>query len=298
MAQDNVTSIQKSTGAISHRRINLIRAICDENENAVRLLSRIGKDQQAFIISRWKMGRSIDELLDGERGQYGENAVEAIADHTGMHPNTIYECRRFYTTTPDGPERWMESVIAANGIVLWKNVRLLIAQKTDVETLGAQGALERRIYSVDKRIERLEQDMSEIARDARSNGIAPDLKEKVLGVADRVVDVRINGFVGFSKQLTPRDDQHLEFVRQLPCAFCHANPPSEPHHVETSGTAIKGSDYSCVPVCRECHNDIHNLGNWSFQTKVNLLFAEAIAATLHERLTGEQIKLPKRPPLS
>ena len=184
MAQDNVTSIQKSTGAISHRRINLIRAICDENENAVRLLSRIGKDQQAFIISRWKMGRSIDELLDGERGQYGENAVEAIADHTGMHPNTIYECRRFYTTTPDGPERWMESVIAANGIVLWKNVRLLIAQKTDVETLGAQGALERRIYSVDKRIERLEQDMSEIARDARSNGIAPDLKEKVLGVAN------------------------------------------------------------------------------------------------------------------
>lgn len=60
------------------------------------------------------------------------------------------------------------------------------------------------------------------------------------------------------KQKIPRDKKYLAWVKTLPCIECQAPGPSEPHHTETGGTGIKGSDYSAVPLCNKHHQEWHN----------------------------------------
>lgn len=59
------------------------------------------------------------------------------------------------------------------------------------------------------------------------------------------------------KPTTSRDAQYLDWIRSLPCALCGHPSPSDPHHTASGGVSKTGSDYSAIPVCRCCHNDIH-----------------------------------------
>jgi len=68
------------------------------------------------------------------------------------------------------------------------------------------------------------------------------------------------------------------------------------HHVETGGTAIKGSDYSCVPVCDHHHtvgtNALHRIGHRNFEKKHGVSFAMAIATYLHVFFAESPIRFP------
>lgn len=62
-----------------------------------------------------------------------------------------------------------------------------------------------------------------------------------------------------------RSDEYLDYIRTLPCYIC-SRYPAEPHHAETGGVSLKGSDFSCVPLCRHHHRELHDvLGAHSFQ---------------------------------
>ncbi len=272
----------------------IIREIRAENEQALGFLQSIAEGQRAFVVCRWRMGRLINDLLGSEIAAYGSGAAEHIASETGLHVNTIYDCRRFFLAVPDGPEQWIDSVVERYGIVLWKNARALWIDKTDEETLGVDGAHERRLHRIERRAEQLEHDMQEVARNARSNDVTPDLKRETLGVAERVLDVTQGGFTDHAKPRTPRDSAHLAYVRQLPCAFCGQVPPSDPHHVEKTATGKTGNDYSCVPMCRTCHELIPEIGIQTLQVQADITFGEAIAQTLAHRIGGQFIQLPKR----
>jgi len=69
------------------------------------------------------------------------------------------------------------------------------------------------------------------------------------------------------KQKTPRDKKYLAWIKTLPCQVCRTPGATEPHHTETGGIGIKGSDYSCVPLCHVCHQKLHmkqsKSGMWS-----------------------------------
>ena len=60
------------------------------------------------------------------------------------------------------------------------------------------------------------------------------------------------------KRVTPRDEKYRDWVKTLPCLECMKPAPSEAHHTETGGIGIKGSDYSCVPLCLNHHAEWHN----------------------------------------
>lgn len=47
--------------------------------------------------------------------------------------------------------------------------------------------------------------------------------------------------------------EFLRFVRQLPCAFCGEDPPSDPHHYPGRGRLGATQDHRTCPVCRLCH---------------------------------------------
>jgi hypothetical protein len=64
-----------------------------------------------------------------------------------------------------------------------------------------------------------------------------------------------------------RRQQHLAFIRQLPCVACGNAAPSEAAHVRTGtdgGVGVKPADRYAVPLCTACHAKQHRIGELSF----------------------------------
>lgn len=76
---------------------------------------------------------------------------------------------------------------------------------------------------------------------------------------------------------------HAETIRALPCCACGAPGPSDPHHVVSRGAG--GTAQHQVPLCRNCHRLLHQIGRRTFEAlrKVSLV---VIAAELWERYGG------------
>lgn len=69
------------------------------------------------------------------------------------------------------------------------------------------------------------------------------------------------------RRSTPRrssrvhDEPYLAAVRALPCISCSAPPPNDPHHAATwkRGLGQRCDDTDAVPLCRLCHDQLHDL---------------------------------------
>jgi hypothetical protein len=62
-------------------------------------------------------------------------------------------------------------------------------------------------------------------------------------------------------------EQHLAFIRQLPCVACDQAPPSEAAHIRSGsdgGAGMKPSDRFSLPLCTECHALQHQFGELRF----------------------------------
>ncbi len=72
-----------------------------------------------------------------------------------------------------------------------------------------------------------------------------------------------HGHVSFFKIKNEINDRLREWIRQQPCLICQ-KAPSDPHHVKSrgSGGIDKGN---LIPLCREHHSKIHNVGRLSFE---------------------------------
>jgi hypothetical protein len=56
-----------------------------------------------------------------------------------------------------------------------------------------------------------------------------------------------------------RDRLYRAFVRTFPCAACGRCEQSEAAHTgHDGGMSEKASDYSCVPLCAQCHQQYDN----------------------------------------
>jgi len=56
-----------------------------------------------------------------------------------------------------------------------------------------------------------------------------------------------------------KSEKYLKFVRSLPC--CHCKKPAEPHHIigicYMGVMGSKASDLHTMPLCRDCHEEVH-----------------------------------------
>lgn len=84
------------------------------------------------------------------------------------------------------------------------------------------------------------------------------------------------------RRATMRNSHYLEFLREGSCNIC-LREPAEPHHafrylagISYGGLGKKGSDYLAVPLCRQCHNQIHS----SFSADYSLNFLQLIVMNL------------------
>lgn len=80
----------------------------------------------------------------------------------------------------------------------------------------------------------------------------------------------------------PRDEDYKAWIRTLPCAGCGMDGRSEAAHTgNDGGMSIKASDYSCVPLCTDCHTQApgayHRIGKRAFEQTSGLCFADLAA---------------------
>ena len=98
----------------------------------------------------------------------------------------------------------------------------------------------------------------------------------------------------------PRDEDYKAWIRTLPCISCGIAACSEAAHTGSDGgMSIKASDYSCVPLCADCHREAagayHRIGKRAFEKEWGICFADHVAK-LNEAWAQERaLKSIQRP---
>jgi hypothetical protein len=79
-------------------------------------------------------------------------------------------------------------------------------------------------------------------------------------------------------QKPARDWKYRSWIRSLPCVGCGLDPAGEAAHTGSDGgMSQKASDYSCVPLCSDCHtlgpDAYHRIGKAAFEVRRNVRLA-------------------------
>jgi len=76
----------------------------------------------------------------------------------------------------------------------------------------------------------------------------------------------------FFKEPPDRDEDYKKWISTLPCVACGRRNPegNDPHHTETGGRGIKGSDYSCISLCHQHHQEVHARGKKTFAKRYGI----------------------------
>lgn len=72
-----------------------------------------------------------------------------------------------------------------------------------------------------------------------------------------------------------RNWKYRQWIRTLPCSICGLEPCGEAAHTGSDGgMRLKASDYSCIPLCTNCHTfgpaSYHVLGRDAFERRFAL----------------------------
>jgi len=78
-----------------------------------------------------------------------------------------------------------------------------------------------------------------------------------------------------------RNARYRAWIRSLPCCLCGLEPAGEAAHTgRDGGMGQKASDYSCVPLCRNCHtqnaDSYHRLGRAEFERRHRVDLADLV----------------------
>ena len=66
------------------------------------------------------------------------------------------------------------------------------------------------------------------------------------------------------KDTAYRNPKYLQFIDTKPCVVCSRKATHHHENLCGKGTALKCSDYECLPLCLECHNKRHDQGKYTF----------------------------------
>jgi hypothetical protein len=74
----------------------------------------------------------------------------------------------------------------------------------------------------------------------------------------------------------PRDKAYMAWIREMPCIAGRLEGRSEAAHTGTDGgMSQKASDYSCVPLCADCHTQApgayHRAGKGTLERRPPLI---------------------------
>lgn len=199
-------------------------------------------------------------------------------------------------------DRWLQT----GGYKTQEHIYRLSRIKEDPNILGPEGMnelllrdTERAVESIDRMQESDEKTsisvvLSESARAAlekSGDGIAGDPELVVVEITNTETGEVTERAV--EKVFMDPPDEFWEMVRQCYCISCGAPGPSDPHHVEQGGWALKGSDWTIIPLCRTCHTLAEDNPPKRFRELTGLDQGHAVARILHIWVTkGLDLSIP------
>lgn len=180
-------------------------------------------------------------------------------------------------------ERWIdETKQLRNGPVYWIDVQeRLFGGRSNPKIIGQEAADQRDYYSVEKGVEALERIVCRSTPgDEEAEGALEGVRQSMLGLTLLPQD----------SPPTVRDPSYRAFVRRYGCVICEH--PAEAHHaLGYRGMATKPSDYTCVPLCRDHHNELHRTSTLHMEEKYDVRFLETAFNLFHRYATGRWLTL-------
>lgn len=99
-----------------------------------------------------------------------------------------------------------------------------------------------------------------------------------------------------------RSDEYRKFVSSLTCARCKCHPLNTCHHIKgighMSGAGLKAPDQYSMPLCQECHDELHRKSHpdvvrcqWEWVARTQGLFIERMVDSIGHGEVDNLIKL-------
>ena len=108
----------------------------------------------------------------------------------------------------------------------------------------------------------------------------------------------------FLKQPVGRCEAYLAWVRTLPCRCCNrwptADRANEAHHRIGHGrcSTTKVSDFEVMPLCLECHANLHRMGWDAWEKSYDIDQRAACLETLFKSLDADLFTFNKKKALT
>ena len=76
---------------------------------------------------------------------------------------------------------------------------------------------------------------------------------KRCGMSNVILEIASTGLRRWTKPA--RDTEYLRWIKCFACMACGSTVMVDPAHTGPHGISQKASDYSCIPLCRKCHDE-------------------------------------------
>jgi hypothetical protein len=77
--------------------------------------------------------------------------------------------------------------------------------------------------------------------------------------------------IALDKPTRIRDPELLAEFRKLRCMACGSLPPNDCHHIKSKGSGGGDDSFNLLTLCRVCHSNVHQFGDFKFYTKYSHL---------------------------
>lgn len=215
--------------------------------------------------------KTVEEISVRLNAEYGLRAGKTL----------LYQCAKLYALLAGDYQRFLDWIANRKRRfgrpVYWYDVvNDLLGGKNNPAVIGREAAdeqdyrdAERALESIEKIIERANRGNEEAA------GVLEGFRQTVLGLM----------LLSPNPSSTPRSGEYLRYVASYACLVCGL--PSEPHHaVGRRGKGLKPSDFGCVPLCRDHHEQLHRSGRRAFERFHRTSLLEAAFNLVHRYITG------------
>ena len=256
-------------------------------EQAIEQIEELDREDVTLkvqqLVRKFRIGGIVTKL-NVPHGKKDEALLE-ISVRTGVHVNQMREWARAYKHFGGNEDKLIEFLNSQERPTEY-SVRDLISVDSNPAVLGERRFAKR----MTNRIQRLAEDMDQFNTLVQKGIVEVEEAEGLmLTLHETMLDYKV---LQDAKPETPKSKEYLQAVRQLPCIITGQPGPSDPHHVEVGGYAMKGTDYSVIPLSREIHRLVEDRGHGWMEKKFGVRVGDLVAKTLVKVLTGHDLKLP------
>lgn len=253
------------------------------------LIGEIQKEIEALedymLRLRWSLGFVIKHT-DRPYGTSGKIIEEIIRElweryQINVSRSLLYECQRLYVAFAGDFSAFLQWIAEQKTLlgrpVYWSDIqRLILGGRNNPDVIGQEEADERDYRDAERGIEAIERIITNALRgNEEAQGVIEGIRQSVAGLL----------ILSSGLPATPRSEEYLAFVRSHPCAVC--KKPADSHHAfGRRGIGSKSSDYTCVPLCRGHHAELHKSGRRPFERDYDIDLVEVAFNLLHRYLTG------------